>query len=97
MLTSSQNLLTDTLAAYRLTRLVVEDRVPFGNIRQWIHDNSPDSLIAEWVQCPWCAGIWVATGVVLARAVTPRWWTPTATVLALSAATGLLATWENKQ
>lgn len=43
------------------------------------------------IGCPWCAGMWVAFGVVLARRVAPRAWSPVARALALSAVAGLLA------
>jgi hypothetical protein len=84
----------DALAAYRLTRLITEDDQPFGRLRDHLAERHPAALITEWVHCPWCAGMWVATGVVVARAVMPKVWSPTATVLALSATVGLLATWE---
>jgi hypothetical protein len=38
----------------------------------------------------------VAAGVTLARHLIPRWWSHSATALALSAVTGLLATWEHR-
>jgi hypothetical protein len=86
--------LVDALATYRLTRLVVEDRVPFGSLRDWITDRWPSSLAAEWVGCAWCAGMVTAGGVTMARALLPRWWSTPAMVLACSAVTGLVTTWE---
>lgn len=47
--------------------------------------------IAELVTCRWCAGMWVSFGVVLARRVAPRLWSPIARALALSAVAALAA------
>lgn len=55
-------------------------------------NNDPDPpKIATLVTCPWCAGMWVALGVVAARRVAPRVWAPFAKALAMSATTGLLS------
>lgn len=90
-------LLVDALAAYRLTHLITDDHLPFGPIRERVLHTDSDGLIAEWMECPWCAGMWVAAAVVAARAGAPRWWAPAARVLALSAAVGLLSTWEHRE
>ena len=86
----------DALAGYRFTRLITDDHLPFGPLRDRVVDTKRDSLVAEWMECPWCAGMWVAAGVAAARAWAPRWWDPAATVLALSAVAGLLSTWEHR-
>ena len=41
--------------------------------------------------CRWCAGMWIAFGVVAARRAAPRVWEPVADALAISAAAALLA------
>jgi hypothetical protein len=63
-----------TLAAYRLTRLVVEDTFPPV---QWVRDRitGDDPQVARWggvpnwvgalISCSWCASVWIAAGVVL--------------------------------
>lgn len=51
--------------------------------------------IATLVTCRWCAGLWIATGVVGARALVPRAWAPAARALALSASAVLLARFES--
>lgn len=89
-------LVVDALAAYRITHLITDDTVPFGSAREYILNRWPGSLAAEWVECPWCAGMTIAAGVIAARALIPRWWTHPATALACSAITGLLATWEHR-
>lgn len=88
-------LVLDALATYRATRLIVEDDVPFGPARDWITRRWPDSKFTELVGCPWCSSMYVAAVVVTARVAAPRVWSYLATVLAMSAATGLLSTWEN--
>jgi len=92
----TSDLAIDALAAYRLTRLITEDRAPFGPARDWVLRRWPNSVTADWVSCAWCSGLWIAAGVTVVRSAAPRWWPPAATALALSAATGLLSTWENR-
>lgn len=59
---------------------------------QEVVDGLPDPpKVARLITCRWCAGIWIAGGVVAARRLAPRAWTPVATGLALSAAATLLA------
>lgn len=53
-------------------------------------DEQPPKL-ATLLTCRWCAGMWVAAFVVLARRVAPRAWKPLRDVLVFSAAAGLLA------
>ena len=47
--------------------------------------------LATLVTCRWCAGMWIAAGVALARVAAPRAWDPVARGLALSATAVLLA------
>lgn len=47
--------------------------------------------LADLVTCRWCAGVWVALGVVAARRVAPRAWAPLARALAFSSAAALVA------
>lgn len=47
--------------------------------------------LARLLTCRWCAGMWIAAGVVGARTVAPRAWSPVARTLALSAAATLIA------
>jgi hypothetical protein len=53
-------------------------------------DDDPPRL-ATLVNCRWCAGVWIAAGVGLARAAAPRAWSPVARALALSAGAVLLS------
>lgn len=49
------------------------------------------SLPGYLLACPWCAGLWIAAGVVGASRRWPLRWRPLAEALAVSAAVGLLA------
>jgi hypothetical protein len=53
-------------------------------------EDSPPSL-ARLLTCRWCAGVWIAGGVVAARRLAPGAWEPVARGLALSAGAALLA------
>jgi hypothetical protein len=83
----------DTLAVYRLTRLLTEDEL-MEPVREWVWKNhSPeDTKIGYFVTCPWCVSIWVGGAVVAARVVAPAQWDLVARGLVFSAATGLIAT-----
>lgn len=89
---------TDALAVYRLTRLVIEDRVPFGKARSAVLRSAYARLesteieqpyIVELLSCPWCMSMWVGFGVLAVRRF--AWWRPLSRVLAASAVAGFLA------
>jgi hypothetical protein len=92
------SLAVDALAAFRLTRLVIEDTIT-EPLRQRVKHramrevDSPGTAakVETLLSCPWCVGFWVSCGVVAARRVAPRSWVPLAEVLALSAAVGIIA------
>lgn len=65
-----------------------EDFDELGKQRTVWTDGTP---IGELVTCPWCASIWLAAGVVVARRLAPSIWDPIARLLALSEAAGLAA------
>ena len=92
---TATELAVDALAAYRLTRLVTVDTVPAAvaarsRVTGWAR-SSGHPAIEELIHCPWCIGFWIASAVVVARAVTGRFWSPIARVLAFSAASGIVA------
>lgn len=79
------------LAAYRLTRLVVSDWVPFGPLRE--RETSKGSKLGDLMDCPFCTSVWVggllATGQAL---VGDGWgWQVFVGAMALSGAVSLLA------
>jgi hypothetical protein len=55
------------------------------------HSDPSAPKLATLVTCRWCAGMWIAAGVVAARRVIPSLWKPLGTALAMSAAAALLA------
>lgn len=81
------------LATFRLTRLVVGDYLT-ARPRRWVQTHAGPS-VAYLAGCPWCASVYIGAGV--AYAVT--WWPDNRVVqaalyaAALSAVTGLIATW----
>lgn len=83
------NLLVDTLAVLRLTRLVTRDRIT-RRPRNWVWEHASEP-IAGLVDCPWCVSMYVAFGVVAARRFAPRAWSPIAAALAMSEVAGLAA------
>lgn len=57
-------------------------------------DEDPPKL-ATLLTCRWCAGVWVAAGVMAARRLAPRQWGVVADGLAISAAAALVAALED--
>lgn len=91
-------LAVDVLAAYRLTRLVREDEITAGLRERVEHAafrqiDSPGvaAKARTLIECPWCVGFWISTGVVVARTVAPKTWNKVAGVLAISAAVGIIS------
>lgn len=75
------------LAAYRLTRLVVEDTITEDLRNRLLNKVERGSKTETLLTCPYCAGFWVAGAVVLAtRLPAPllSWW-------AIAGATSLIA------
>jgi len=91
--TQPLDLVLDTLATYRLTRLLTEDELT-EPIRTWVWKNhSPeDTKLGYFVTCPWCVSIWAGGAVVAARTLAPRPWALAARALSFSALTGLAST-----
>lgn len=83
-------LAVDALAVHRLVRLVQDDSL-LDRPREWMLRRWSAQMMAELLTCPWCLSIWVAAGVVGARAVCPLGWGVLARVLALSTAAGKLS------
>jgi hypothetical protein len=87
------DLVVDALASYRVTRLVVSDGIIESQRRAVVERlrRRGHRKLVELSECPWCIGFWVAAGVVVARRLAPRAWSPVADVFAFSAVSGLLA------
>lgn len=66
--------------------------LPSDNAETWAAMDPDPPALAELARCPWCMSMWIAAGVVAARATAPRWWDPLARALAASQVAGLAAT-----
>lgn len=83
-------LITDALAAFRITRLLQRDTFPpIVRARDAVRSRGPDWSV-ELMDCPWCLGFWVSVAVIGTRAYAPRWWRRPAQALAVSAVVGVL-------
>lgn len=51
-------------------------------------DDAPK--LARLVTCPWCAGVWIAAGVLMVKRCAPRSWRPVGELLTLAAAAALV-------
>jgi hypothetical protein len=83
------DLLADSLAVYRVTRLVTTDVIS-ESIRDRVVDRG--GLLAEGVECDWCVGVWVATGAAVWKAVSPGSWEAVRWPLAVAAGAGVAST-----
>ena len=92
-----QSLLVDSLASYRITRLILTDHFPpTMMLRKAVFDYYPENedgsepWQAQLIQCPWCMSFWVALGVVAARKFMPGW-KHLGKAFAMSAVSGMIA------
>ena len=84
------------LATYRLTRLITRDVIT-EPLREWVWKRKPPekSKIGYLFTCDWCMSIWTAS-LLFASSMITSVTDVVATVLALSAAAGLLTAYEDK-
>jgi hypothetical protein len=80
------------LAVFRLTRLLVEDKIA-EPIRDRLAANA-EGRLAYFVTCPWCVSMWVAGGWAAVTVAAPAVAAPVGAALAWSAVSGLLSSWE---
>lgn len=87
-----KDLIVDSLATYRLTRLVTEDVIA-APVRDKIFEKHPphDRSWSYVLTCPWCSSVWIGIGVMIARKIVPSAWDPLAKGLAASAVTGVIS------
>lgn len=89
-------LAVDTLATYRLTKLVIDDEIT-REAREWAYEQANRlpaplaSKVTYLLGCPWCVSIWAAGTLLLLRKVNPALADYLNTLLAASAVTGVLA------
>lgn len=79
------------LAAYRLTRFLVEDHL-FNGLREWVWKRwNPGTKLGYLFTCYWCMGFWMSSFVVVGYILVPSVMFIVALVLALSAAVGIIS------
>jgi hypothetical protein len=82
-------LLADTLAVYRLTKLVMEDKIT-EDLRDYIYEKFPRGhKMSYLIGCPWCVSIWAALAIFTLRKISPETADFLSGVLATSAVTGV--------
>jgi hypothetical protein len=84
-------LVVDALAAYRVVKLIRDDRV-FEPVRLRVLDrNGPPerSRLSYLMACPWCLSFYAGAALTLGRARWPRTTEAVARTFAISAVTGV--------
>lgn len=86
------------LATYRLTRLIIRDEL-FSRPRDWFWKKFPpeSSQLGYLLTCVWCMSVWTGSLIVISRIIIPEATQIVAFVLALSAISGLLTAYEDKE
>lgn len=86
------NLAVDIAATYRLTKLVLDDKLT-EDLRNKIYEKFPrDSKVSYFIGCPWCVSIWAGAVIFTLRKVNPHGADIVSGLLAASAATGVAYT-----
>jgi Protein of unknown function (DUF1360) len=91
--TVPQTILVDALAAYRVVKLVRDDRI-FEPVRQSVvQRNGPAerSKLSYLMACPWCLSFYAGAALTLSRILWPRATEAVARTCAISALTGLIS------
>ena len=83
------DLVIDALATWRIVRFIQRDSL-IEKPREELINRYGHLKISELLTCPWCLSPYVAAGVVIARATTPRLWGMIARGLAFSAGAGVI-------
>lgn len=68
-----------------------DDDLTEAELDQMPHDDDDAPKLAAFIVCPWCVGLWISFGVVVARRYASLLWRPLARALALSSAAALIA------
>ena len=84
------------LAAYRITRLLVED-VVFEPVREFIWKRKPVSTKFGYLwTCYWCMGTWVSTFWFASWVIAPELVVVLSLILSISAIIGLISAWTER-
>lgn len=86
-----------SLAAYRLTRLIIRDTI-VDSLRNKVWDRFPpeSTKIGYLISCPWCMGFWFSLGLYFCYTIVPLQTLWISHVLALSAVVGLLTALDDR-
>jgi len=85
-------LATDIIATYRLTKLVMEDKIT-EDFRNYVYEKFPrDSKISYFIGCPWCVSIWAGVVIFALRRIDPQVADVVSGILTASALTGVAYT-----
>lgn len=85
----SLTLLSDTLAVYRLTKLITDDKIT-EDLRNLIFDVFPKGHKMRYlITCGWCVSVWAALAIFTLRKISPETADFVSGVLATSAVTGV--------
>lgn len=86
------SLITDVIATYRLTKLVMEDKVT-EDLRSLVYDKLPrESMLVYFISCPWCVSIWAGAAIFTLRRISPETADIVSGLLTASAVTGVIYT-----
>lgn len=86
------NFAVDVIATYRLTKLLMEDKIT-EDLREAIFEKFPrDSKMGYFLTCPWCVSIWTGFAVFALRKVNSDGADIVSGILAASALTGVAYT-----
>lgn len=87
------------LSVMRITRLI-----NFDTVMDWLHEwvgrhLGPGSWVAEFLECPWCVGMWVALFTAWAPILIGHvsWWNYPLLALSASMVTGLTARFSSEK
>lgn len=91
-MSTAVSVLTDILATYRLTKLIMEDKIT-EDFRNLIYEKFPkDSKLSYLIGCPWCVSIWAGATIFTLRRISPETANIVSGLLAASAVTGVVYT-----
>lgn len=82
------SLAVDIVATYRLTKLILDDKLT-EDLRFLVFNKFPrESKISYFMTCPWCVSIWAGAAIFALRRVSPETADFVSGTLAASAITG---------
>lgn len=80
-----------SFSAYRLTRFLTTDTIPFSHLRNWLTDRWADTIWVDGLTCSWCLGAYVSFALVAGLAQVISIPLPILYALAVSSAVGIIS------